>query len=67
MFAMEKDRSGGSFGELRSKHLPMFDEKLHRHDRGWPHETPDPQTSPASTWETRGIFHFRRRDAEEEG
>lgn len=28
---------GGSFRDLRELHLTLFDESLHRHDRGWPH------------------------------
>ena len=38
MTRTSKER-GGSFRELKS-HLPLFDNSLHRHDRGWPHPPP---------------------------
>ena len=52
---------GGSFRELRNRHLPMFDDRVHRHDRGWPHpppETAEPR-APKHRWRTVGIVHFR--------
>jgi len=65
--AGRKARTGGSFGELRRKHLPLFDRSLHRHDRGWPHPAPEksePQTE-RPRWETAGIAHFRHPDGGE--
>ena len=60
---------GGSFGDLRKRHLPLFDESVHRHDRGWPHDEPE-RTGEAGTarkhWKTIGIFHFRH-DEQDEG
>ena len=65
------EERGGSFRALRDHHLPMFDEKLHRHDRGWPHPPPDCEVEqsdkvPKRVWKTVGIFHFRH-DEEEHG
>ncbi len=56
---------GGSFRDLRDRHLRLFDETVHRHDRGWPH--PEPEAGPAADrtkafWKTVGIFHFRDED-----
>jgi hypothetical protein len=56
------ERKCGSFRALREKHLSMFEEKLHRHDRGWPHplrlaEEGDSTARPA--WRIHGILHFR--------
>ena len=55
----------GSFKNLRKHGLLMFDEKLRRHDRGWPHA---PAEAPVRTrkggWRTVGIFHFRDDDGE---
>jgi hypothetical protein len=67
MTSTNKER-GGSFRELRNRHLPLFDDTLHRHDRGWPHPKPDGKAEKATKrpWKTIGIFHFRH-DEEEEG
>ena len=67
------DDRGGSFKALRDLHLPMFDETLHRHERGWPHPPPvkgEAQScrSPDQVkrvWKTKGIFHFTCRDQED--
>ena len=65
MTRTSKER-GGSFRELKS-HLPLFDNSLHRHDRGWPHPPPQPnERAPKRRWKTIGIFHFRH-DEEESG
>ena len=60
---------GGSFGDLRRRHLPLFDESVRRHDRGWPHgesgKAAPEDPAPRRTWETRGIFHFRDREEDE--
>ena len=59
---------GGSFGELRARHLPLFGKAVHRHDRGWPHEAAEEAATKrrAKNWKTVGIFHFRH-DEEEDG
>ena len=68
MTATAKTGEGGSFEELRDKHLPLFDQAVHRHDRGWAHEPPrDSRKGNGSArrrWKTVGIFHFRH-DQEE--
>ena len=58
MIAKEK---GGSFRALREHHLPLFDKKVHRHDRGWPHSPAEKCDAPPAKprWKTVGIFHFR--------
>jgi hypothetical protein len=63
MTSLREDR-GGSFRALRDCHLPMFDSKLHRHDRGWPHPPPKSEAEQSDkvakqVWKTVGIFHFR--------
>ena len=53
--------SRGSFRALRDHHLPLFDEALRRHDRGWPHppaETPEAKNR-KWPWKTFGIVHYR--------
>ena len=55
---------GGSFRDLRVRHLRLFDKSVHRHDRGWPHHEPKPKPPPDSAkpvWKTVGIFHFRHQ------
>jgi hypothetical protein len=54
---------GGSFRELRA-HLPLFDDSVHRHDRGWPHSPQEERkkTPQKRRWKTVGIFHFRQDD-----
>jgi hypothetical protein len=54
------NKKGGSFIALRDQHLPLFEEKLHRHDRGWPHAPPDVTgaKSQKRRWKTIGIYHF---------
>ena len=65
MTAIEKTGGGGSFKELRSKHLPLFDEAVHRHDRGWPHPAREQSGSESKArWKTIGIFHFRHEEDE---
>ena len=66
MACTTKER-GGSFRELRDRHLPLFDHAVHRHDRGWPHPTPAPSRkgAPKRRWKTVGIFHFRHDEDEE--
>ncbi len=67
MTATEEGSGGGSFKELRKKHLPLFDKAVHRHDRGWPHPSPErPKPEPKGGWKTVGIFHFRHEEDEEE-
>ena len=61
MGASAKER-GGSFRDLRKRHLPLFKESVHRHDRGWPHSESDKNSAEVSTkksWKRIGIFHFR--------
>ena len=55
------NQESGSFRALRNRHLPLFDAKLRRHDRGWPHSRPDidDDEPPRPHWKTVGIFHFR--------
>ena len=55
---------GGSFRELRNRDLPMFDARVHRHDRGWPHPPPDArdQDAPKHRWRRVGILHFRQEE-----
>ena len=58
MTSLEQD-GGGSFRELRTKHLPMFDESLHRHDRGWPHpELSKEELQTKRRWRIFGILHI---------
>lgn len=67
--AKSKERpAGGSFTELRKKHLPLFDQSVHRHDRGWPHGASHKGSAsrPRLRWKTAGIVHFRY-DVEREG
>ena len=66
MTATTKER-GGSFRELKD-HLPLFDKAVHRHDRGWPHSTPEPGTDrvPKRRWRRVGIFHFPDEVEDEE-
>jgi hypothetical protein len=66
MTSMSKEK-GGSFRTLRDHHLPMFDERLHRHDRGWPHPPAEPakEKAPKRLWRTVGIFHFRHDESED--
>ncbi len=56
--------AGGSFRELRNCHLPMFDDREHRHDRGWPHAAPRPveKNAPKHRWLTVGIVHYRQEE-----
>jgi hypothetical protein len=55
-----KGDKGGSFRAVRGQHLPMFDDKLHRHDRGWPRpEPPAREKAPKMKWRTVGILHIR--------
>ena len=73
MSTHESQGRGGSFRELRSRHLPLFDPAVHRHDRGWPHPPPRraehaPQGADKPrrrAWKTVGIVHFPHSDAEE--
>ena len=61
---------GGSFGELRARHLPLFDQAVHRHDRGWPHDEAAGRAAErrAKNWKIVGIFHFRDdEEVEDEG
>ena len=65
MIVSVKER-GGSFRDLRERHLPLFDDSVRRHDRGWPHEEvgkAEPQES-TKNWRTAGIFHFRHGEEE---
>ena len=56
---------GGSFRSLRDRNLAMFDEKLHRHDRGWPHPPEEEQKKPPKRrWVTVGIFRFPHDEEE---
>ena len=66
MASMSDDRCG-SFRAVRNFHLPMFDERLHRHDRGWPHgpEPGDGGKSRKAKWKTIGILHFRHEENED--
>ena len=59
---------GGSFRDLRVRHLRLFDKSVHRHDRGWPHPEPKPRPADSTKvgWKTVGIFHFRH-DEEDAG
>jgi hypothetical protein len=55
---------GGSFRAVRDHHLPMFDRRHHRHERGCPH-APQPaaeDVTEKTRWKTIGIFHFRPDD-----
>ena len=60
MDVTETDSPEGNFKELRRRHLPLFDDVVHRHDRGWPHRSADKDSQPRPTkrWQTSGIFHF---------
>lgn len=66
MDALTTNDGGGSFRELRQRHLRLFDEAVHRHDRGWPHAPARPQADrfeskrrqPPKRWKISGILHF---------
>jgi hypothetical protein len=62
------NKRAGNFRELKA-HLPLFDEALHRHDRGWPHSPPEPgaQDVRRRPWKTVGIFHFRHEEEDQDG
>jgi hypothetical protein len=65
---MTKDQDGeGSFREVRRRHLPLFDPKVHRHDRGWLHSTPEPDAdrSGKQKWKRAGIFHYPHHEEDE--
>ena len=62
------DEKLGSFRALRDRHLPLFEHKAHRHDRGWPHPPPGEgqhEPMPRQRWRTIGIFHFRHGEEDE--
>ena len=56
-------KPGGNFRDLKA-HLPLFDESVHRHDRGWPHSSDEQSGESPSRrrWKRVGIFHFPHRD-----
>jgi hypothetical protein len=66
MDALTTDDEGGSFRELRERHLRLFDEAVHRHDRGWPHAPSHAQADRRKAkprqqpkrWKISGILHF---------
>lgn len=63
---MATSQGGGNFRDLKT-HLPLFDEAVHRHDRGWPHPPPgDSNENPSRRrWERVGILHFLHHDEDE--
>ena len=67
-------RRGGSFHELRDRHLFLFEGErvIHFHQRGAQppvgHENGRPGLGPQRwRWKTAGIFHYMAHDAEEAG
>lgn len=74
MTAKDDQGGGGSFREVRERHLPLFDFTVHRHDRGWPHpleSLPEPaekgpKERPKRGWKTAGILHYPHHDEDEE-
>ncbi len=52
--------TGGRFRDLRERHLTLFDESVHRHDRGWPH-LPDIETGRDEVQGTRKAVGVRVR------
>jgi hypothetical protein len=67
MTATTKEK-GRSFRELKA-HLPLFDESLHRHERGWPHRRKESSAegAPKRRWKTIGIVHFPHDDEDDGG
>ncbi len=63
---MATSKRGGNFRDLKT-HLPLFDEAVHRHDRGWPHSPSDEavETPSKRRWKRVGIFHFPHNDEDE--
>jgi hypothetical protein len=62
---MATSQGGGNFRDLKA-HLPLFDEAVHRHDRGWPHPPPgESDDNPKRRWKRVGIFHFPHHDEDE--
>jgi len=62
---MATSQGGGNFRDLKTR-LPLFDEAVHRHDRGWPHPPPEEsEDRPKRRWKRVGIFHFPHHEEDE--
>ncbi len=66
MTAPDKERDG-SFKGKGARDPLLFDPALQRHDRGWPHQPPEPVILETSgrRWRTVGIVHFRDDEGDE--
>jgi len=63
---MATRREAGNFRDLKTR-LLLFDEAVHRHDRGWPHgpQEGESENPPKRRWKRVGILHFRHHDEDE--
>jgi len=62
---MATSQGGGNFRDLKTR-LPLFDEAVHRHDRGWPHLPPEEsEDRPKRRWKRVGIFHFPHHEEDD--
>jgi hypothetical protein len=62
---MATSQGGGNFRDLKTR-LPLFDEAVHRHDRGWPHPPPEEsEDRPKRRWKRVGIFHFPHHEEDD--
>lgn len=56
----KRDRGGGSFRDIRDRHLPIFEWPKERRESG----DPQAKAKPRRQWKRDGIVHFAVDDPE---